>query len=412
MLPFKDTENCLPVEIVLSTADLRFFSALVNMISRLFIISWFVLHSIRGYMSPLPLRSRIASSCGAISPCRFNDLHLSKLVLKSTTENDVDIFGTESRFVLSLVAFSGAAETAFLTYSKLTATSLGNFCSSPESCNNVLNGPYSTIPGVDIPLSALAFVGYFTIAALSAAPLIRKSLDTPQTRSVILFTSSGMAAFSIYLMVLLAAVIKTPCNFCYLSAVLSFTMAGIALSQKAVRNPTNSFVISASSASLSFVTSIFLFYSTSTLVNNAAVADSQSIASINSASAASTPLPADKKPAEEAPKIKNNSTPRAILIGERLHALNAKMFGAFWCSHCNNQKQELGIEASKMFEYVECAKDGSKSQYAFCKEQKIPGFPTWQINGELYPGEKDLSELERLLTDVEKKVASASVALN
>ena len=382
------------------------------MISRIFIISWFVLHSIRGYRSPLLIGGRRSLSRHLISPCRGNDLHHPKFVLQSMADNDFDIFGTESRSFLSLVALAGAAETAFLTYSKVTATSLGNFCSSPESCSNVLNGPYSTIPGFNIPLSGLAFIGYFVIALLSAAPLIKKSLDTPQTRSVILFTSSGMAAFSMYLMVLLAAVIKTPCNFCYLSAALSFTMAGIALSQKIVRNPTNSFVISASSASLSFVTSIFLFYSTSTLVNNAAVADSQGIASTSSVVIASTPVVTDKKPAEEAPKIKNNSTPRAILIGERLHALNAKMFGAFWCSHCNNQKQELGIEASKMFEYVECAKDGSKSQYAFCKEQKIPGFPTWQINGELYPGEKDLTELEKLLSDVEKKAASFALISN
>lgn len=324
--------------------------------------------------------------------------------LFSTTENENELFGTGSRLLLSGIASVGAAETAFLTYSKLSATSLGSFCSSPESCTNVLNGPYSTVPFFNIPLSAVAFFGYATIAILSVAPLISRETDTPVNRSVILFASSGMAAFSIYLMVLLATVIQTPCNFCYLSATLSFAMAAIALTKKTVQNPTKSLVISTSSAAMSFMASTFIFYTTSALVERSALADSQVLPKEAVVIVASDAAVTDKKPPQDAPKIKNNSSPRAMLIGDRLHALNAKMYGAFWCSHCNNQKQELGIEASKLFEYVECSKDGVNSQYGLCKSEKIPGFPTWQINGQLYPGEKDLSEMEKLLTDVEKSI--------
>jgi uncharacterized membrane protein len=337
----------------------------------------------------------------------INGVHLSRqntYRLLSTVENENEPFGTGSRLLLSGIATVGAAETAFLTYSKLSATSLGNFCNSPESCSNVLNGPYSTVPFFNVPLSAVAFIGYALIAILSVAPLVNRHTDTPENRSVILFASSGMAAFSIYLMVLLATVIQTPCNFCYLSATLSFSMAAIALTKKTVQNPTKSLVISASSAAMSFIASTFIFYTTSALVERSALADSKVIPHEAAVIVASDAAVVDKKPPQEAPKIKNSSSPRAMLIGNRLHALNAKMYGAFWCSHCNNQKQELGIEASKLFEYVECAKDGLNSQYGLCKSEKIPGFPTWQINGQLYPGEKDLSEMEKLLNDVEKSI--------
>lgn len=104
---------------------------------------------------------------------------------------------------------------------------------------------------------------------------------------------------------------------------------------------------------------------------------------------------------EEAPKVTKTSSPRAVSVGKRLKALNAKMYGAFWCSHCNNQKQELGIEVSKLFEYVECDKDGANSQYKICRASKLQGYPTWEIKGELYPGEKDLGELETLLSTIE-----------
>lgn len=310
-------------------------------------------------------------------------------------------FGTRGRLLLSGIALTGAIETAFLTYSKFTSTPLGNLCSNPGSCSSVLDGPWSTVPFFNIPLSAFAFLGYTLVALLSIAPLVDKNTDTAASRSILLFTISAMVSFSLYLMTLLAGVIHTSCNFCYLSATLTVLMAGIVWSQKVVPNPTKALLISASSVAITFVTSGFLFYTTSTLLSDAALASNipSTQATIILADAKVT----DSKPPQEPPKILKNSSPRALLIGERLKAMNAKMYGAFWCSHCNNQKQELGIEAAKLFEYVECAKDGINSQYAICKEEKIPGFPTWEIKGELYPGEKNLSELEKLLTDIEKK---------
>jgi hypothetical protein len=35
--------------------------------------------------------------------------------------------------------------------------------------------------------------------------------------------------------------------------------------------------------------------------------------------------------------------------------------------------------------YVECDKKGTNSKRDTCKEKKVPGFPTWEINGEFFP---------------------------
>jgi hypothetical protein len=66
-------------------------------------------------------------------------------------------------------------------------------------------------------------------------------------------------------------------------------------------------------------------------------------------------------------------------------------------SHCNNQKKTFGYEAYQFIPYIECDKEGFNSQYPTCKSKKVPGYPTWEISGKLYPGEKSVEELEKLL---------------
>lgn len=38
-------------------------------------------------------------------------------------------------------------------------------------------------------------------------------------------------------------------------------------------------------------------------------------------------------------EITNQSTPLSLSLAKHLHSIGAKMYGAFWCSHCNEQKQ-------------------------------------------------------------------------
>lgn len=52
------------------------------------------------------------------------------------------------------------------------------------------------------------------------------------------------------------------------------------------------------------------------------------------------------------------SQPRAVELAKRLKAAGAQMYGAFWCSHCFDQKQDFGRDAMADFPYVECYPDG------------------------------------------------------
>ena len=60
----------------------------------------------------------------------------------------------------------------------------------------------------------------------------------------------------------------------------------------------------------------------------------------------------------------------------------AKMYGAWWCSHCNNQKHAFG-DSWKILEnkevYVECSTQ-TKTQIQICIDEGIKGYPTWRFS--------------------------------
>ncbi|MFA5141870.1 MAG: hypothetical protein WC471_02790 [Candidatus Woesearchaeota archaeon] len=60
-----------------------------------------------------------------------------------------------------------------------------------------------------------------------------------------------------------------------------------------------------------------------------------------------------------------------------LTANGAKMYGAFWCSHCNEQKKNFG-ESWQYATYIECSNaDGTQNDV--CAEAGIEGYPTWEF---------------------------------
>ena len=58
----------------------------------------------------------------------------------------------------------------------------------------------------------------------------------------------------------------------------------------------------------------------------------------------------------------------------------ATMYGAEWCGHCQDQKNMFG-DSFKYINYVECP-----NKPDICLNAGIKGYPTWIINGVLYPG--------------------------
>ena len=71
----------------------------------------------------------------------------------------------------------------------------------------------------------------------------------------------------------------------------------------------------------------------------------------------------------------------------------AKFYGAYWCTHCQDQKKMFGT-AKNILPYVECSSSDGKSQTQICKDNNIQGYPTWIFNdGSTLNGTISLDEL-------------------
>lgn len=68
----------------------------------------------------------------------------------------------------------------------------------------------------------------------------------------------------------------------------------------------------------------------------------------------------------------DDSTGGAVLaLAECLTESGAKFYGAYWCSHCQNQKAMFG-DAVDSAPYVECEENAAE-----CQAAGITGYPTW-----------------------------------
>lgn len=77
---------------------------------------------------------------------------------------------------------------------------------------------------------------------------------------------------------------------------------------------------------------------------------------------------------------------------------NVKMYGAFWCGHCKNQK-EMFSDSEELFInkiYVECDLRAENNGREECQEKGITGYPTWTINNEKYPGVRQLEYISAI----------------
>ena len=74
----------------------------------------------------------------------------------------------------------------------------------------------------------------------------------------------------------------------------------------------------------------------------------------------------------------------------------ATFYGAFWCPHCNEQKQLFG-SSQKYINYVECSLPDRSGQTTICNEEDITAYPTWVFgDGKRQEGRLSIIELSQL----------------
>ena len=93
------------------------------------------------------------------------------------------------------------------------------------------------------------------------------------------------------------------------------------------------------------------------------------------------------------------STKSAVKLGQYdglavcLTEKGTKMYGAYWCAHCANQKKMFGDSFSKV-KYIECSLPGGQGQVKECQDAAINGYPTWEFgDGSRLEGEVPLETL-------------------
>ncbi|XP_009611851.1 thiol-disulfide oxidoreductase LTO1 [Nicotiana tomentosiformis] len=329
---------------------------------------------------------RVSCSSRKVEDAETESESESKVVL-SNTSADTSISAYNWCAALGGVGF---LETSYLTYLKLTNSEA--FCpvGDGSSCSNILNSSYSAVFGVPLPL--IGVIAYGVVAVLGiqlGQKRMPLGIGEANGRLLLLGTSTSMAAASAYFLYILSTQFSGEfCLYCLASALLSFglfisSIKGLG-SQEVQKEVGLQLLI------------VLLVVST---LNN-----SYSASQPTTTSSAMTELEYFTT------EITSPSTPFAVSLAKHLRSIGAKMYGAFWCSHCQEQKEMFGREASKLLDYVECFPDGVKKGIYManaCQEAKLEGFPTWVINGEVLSGEKKLSELAELSGFTMKEITEA-----
>ncbi|MFM7085953.1 MAG: vitamin K epoxide reductase family protein [Cyanobium sp.] len=275
------------------------------------------------------------------------------------------------RIVMAVLATVGALDTGSITLKRWGLLGPLLCPGGADGCDKVLNSAWGSLFGQ--PLSAFGFLAYLAVLVLALLPLVRRGDSRDglvQASTLVLFlVSVGMAVFSLVLMGLMVFRIQAVCPFCILSAVLSLTLLGLSL-----------FVTDWDDRGQLLFRGVLtgLLVLLTSLAWSAAVGNPQTLG---------RGVP---------PPVTAPSTPATLALADHLTRTGARMYTAYWCPHCHEQKEMFGKEASARLTIIECAPDGRNSQAALCNAKQIQGFPSWEINGKLDSGVKPLARLAEL----------------
>lgn len=282
-----------------------------------------------------------------------------------------------SRQLIGTVAALGMLNTGYLTATKL----FGGETACPTSgCHQVLSSTYAQVFG--LPLSLFGFLAYagilvFALAPLAVNPEKNKPLHTELENWTWLFLflgSTAMLVFSGYLMYIMAAKFVAVygaggiCLYCIASALFALTMFVLTIIGREWEDA-GQLVFSG------LIVMMVTLVGTLAIYNIGAPKTSTSNGSTEVASG-------------------ETSGPSEIALAQHLKDIGAKMYGAYWCPHCIEQKKLFGEQAvAQHLPYVECDPTGSNSQVGLCQSKGVQSYPTWEINGQVYSGTQTLQQL-------------------
>jgi uncharacterized membrane protein len=126
--------------------------------------------------------------------------------------------------ILSLV---GLVDALYLTIKHLTGQ--GVQCTVTMGCEEVLTSSYATVGG--LPLAAFGAAAYFTVFSLATLALYRYHV----ARTLLFYLVAAMTLASLFLIYVQAFVIGKWCQFCLLSAAVTFCLMAIALAGRFFR---------------------------------------------------------------------------------------------------------------------------------------------------------------------------------
>lgn len=245
---------------------------------------------------------------------------------------------------LLALALIGMALTAYLTFTYWRGQALAG-CPAGSGCDIVLNSRWSKLFG--LPTSLWGFLVY---AGLAAVAWVKNA--ALQWKSAWLLSLFGVL-YSLYLSSISLLELNAACPYCLTSAALFVVILATVAYQRPADLPKFSWqpwLLKTGGSGLIFVLALHLHY-----------------AGILGKSAG---------PEE----------PRLRALAEHLTKSDAKFYGAYWCPHCNEQKEMFGASAGRL-PYVECSPLGPKQpRDPICRSANIRVYPTWLINGRRHEG--------------------------
>lgn len=286
-----------------------------------------------------------------------------------------------SRPIIGAVAGLGLLNTGYLTATKL----LGGETACPTSgCQQVLSSNYAELFG--LPLALFGFLAYaamftFALAPLAINPEKNKPLRSELENWTWLFLFLGataMLVFSGYLMFIMFSKFVAVngaagiCYYCLASALFALTMFVVTLVGREWED----------SGQLIF---------SGLIVAMVTLVGTLGAYSLSNPTVASSGDPVGEVDGKYIPASVSGEA--EIALAKHLSETGAKMYGSYWCNHCQDQKELFGRQAAAQMPYVECDPAGANSQAAICQSEGVKGYPTWKVNGQTYSGTQSLQQL-------------------